>query len=137
MALFKLRVFVLRISNLLPESDAIVLNEGADGVIDLIQDLSKPVPLPTVLANEFRLLQNYPNPFNPATTIEYSIPENSIVTLKVYDILGKEVASIFNEYQNQGSYIVNWNASSLSSGVYIYKLTAGNYSDTKKMVLSK
>lgn len=137
MALFKIRVFILSISDLLPSADAIVLNEGADGVIDLIQDLSKPQPIPVTTPNEFKLMQNYPNPFNPSTTIEYTIPENSVVTLTIYDILGKEVANLVNKYQDQGSYIVNWNAANVSSGVYIYKLNAGSYADTKKMVLSK
>lgn len=137
MILFKFRVLVLRISDQLPVLDAEILNEAADGVIDLIQDLSKPVPLNVEIPKEFSLMQNYPNPFNPSTTIEYTIPENSVVTLKIYDILGKEVAGIVNKYQNQGSYIVNWNASGFSSGVYIYKLTAGSYTATKKMILSK
>jgi len=137
MGLFKLRVFILRISDVISVDAANSLNYSADGVIDLIQDLNKIIHNPVLPAKEFSLLQNYPNPFNPLTTIEYTIPENSVVSLKIYDILGKEVASLVNKFQNQGSYIVNWNASQFSSGVYIYKLTAGNFSDTKKMVLSK
>ena len=85
----------------------------------------------------FKLYQNYPNPFNPATKIEYSIPQNGNVLLKVYDMLGREVAVLVNEYKNAGYYTVNFDGSKLSSGVYIYKLQSGQYSDMKKMVLIK
>jgi hypothetical protein len=118
-------------------SDATSLNYSVDGVIDLIQNLNKPYNVNVRIPKEFSLKQNYPNPFNPSTTIEYTIPDNSFVTLKVYDMLGKEVASIVNKYQEQGSYIAVWNASDFSSGTYIYKLSAGNYTESKKMVLSK
>ncbi len=123
----------------MPEHDAASLNYSADGVIDLIQTVG---PQGIIIkeikpAREFSLHQNYPNPFNPNTTIEYSIPENSIVTIKAYDLLGKEVATIINKYQEYGSYIVTWNASNLSSGIYVYKLTAGKYSESKKMILNK
>ncbi|MDP4192654.1 MAG: T9SS type A sorting domain-containing protein, partial [Bacteroidota bacterium] len=86
---------------------------------------------------DYELAQNYPNPFNPSTSIKYSIPQNSMVSLKVYDILGKEVASLVNEQKSAGSYEVNFNANSLAAGMYIYELKAGNYSQTKKMMLIK
>jgi Secretion system C-terminal sorting domain len=86
---------------------------------------------------EFALNQNYPNPFNPATSIEFSIKENSSVTLKVYDMLGKEVANLVNERKNPGNYSVTFNASDLPSGIYVYKLTANNFTDTKKLMLVK
>ena len=86
---------------------------------------------------EFKLHDNYPNPFNPSTKIHYDIPEKSLVQLKVYDILGKEVATVVNMNQAAGSYVANFDASKLSSGIYIYKITAGNYSSTKKMMLLK
>lgn len=86
---------------------------------------------------KFSLSQNYPNPFNPATTINYALPESAQVTLKVYDILGREVAVLVNEYKQAGTYSVEFNGSGFSSGVYIYQITAGNYSETSKMVLSK
>lgn len=91
------------------------------------------------LPKRFSLEQNYPNPFNPSTLIRYSIPENSIVVLKLYNILGKEVATLVNQYQTDGTYRVELNADklNLSSGMYIYKLTAGSYSSTRKMVLVK
>jgi len=85
----------------------------------------------------FSLEQNYPNPFNPSTSIQFRIPENSFVSLKIYNVLGKEVATLMNEEKNAGSYEVNFNASVLSSGVYFYKLEAGNFVQTRKMVLMK
>ena len=83
----------------------------------------------------YSLEQNYPNPFNPATVIKYAVKADGFVTLKVYDILGNEVASLVNERQSQGIYTVNFNADKLSSGVYIYKLQSGSYSAAKKMLL--
>ena len=85
----------------------------------------------------FRLDQNYPNPFNPATEISYQIPVKSHVILKVYDILGKKVALLVNEVQNSGNYSVTFNGSNLASGIYFYKLQAGNYRLVKKMILLK
>ena len=87
----------------------------------------------------FNLNQNYPNPFNPTTTIEYSVPQNSFVSLKVYDIAGKEVATLVNTQVSAGNYSVNFNADlyRLSSGIYFYKLTAGNQVSVKKLVLLK
>jgi len=85
----------------------------------------------------FSLEQNYPNPFNPSTSIQFRIPENSFVSLKIYNVLGKEVSTLMNEEKNAGTYEVNFNASALSSGVYFYKLEAGNFVQTRKMVLMK
>src|SRR5690606_37067522 len=87
--------------------------------------------------NDFLLEQNYPNPFNPATIINYSIPENSFVTLKVYDILGKLVGELVNESKEAGNYNVSFDASQLSSGLYFYTLKANGYSLTMKMILTK
>lgn len=87
--------------------------------------------------NSFKLLQNYPNPFNPETKISFSIPKTGLVTLKIYDILGKEVAALLNEVKNAGSYELNFNASNLSSGTYFYRIESGNFTDTKKMFLLK
>jgi hypothetical protein len=83
----------------------------------------------------FKLEQNYPNPFNPVTKIKYQIPNTNFVTLKVFDILGREVATLVNEQEDAGIYEINFDASKLSSGVYIYKLNAGNYSTIKKMII--
>jgi len=87
--------------------------------------------------NQFELSQNYPNPFNPTTTINYQIPELSFVTLKVYDVLGSEVATLVNEERSAGSYEVELNTRGLTSGVYFYRLQAGSFVETKKMVLMK
>lgn len=87
--------------------------------------------------SNFRLFQNYPNPFNPATTIKYSVATQSIVTLKVFDVLGNEVATLINEEKPAGIYEVNFNASEISSGIYFYKLQAGSLVETKKMILMK
>ncbi|MEJ5261808.1 MAG: T9SS type A sorting domain-containing protein [Ignavibacterium sp.] len=89
------------------------------------------------ILSDFYLNQNYPNPFNPNTIISWNVPFNSYQTLKVYDVLGNEVASLVNEYRTAGSYAINFNASNLSSGVYYYKLTAGNFTETKKMILMR
>ncbi|MBN1153646.1 T9SS type A sorting domain-containing protein [candidate division KSB1 bacterium] len=86
---------------------------------------------------EFKVYDNYPNPFNPVTTIQYDIPKNSMVQLKVFDILGREVATLVNRKQAAGSYSINFDASNLANGIYIYKITADNYSSTKKMMLLK
>jgi hypothetical protein len=85
----------------------------------------------------FELAQNYPNPFNPATTINYQLPTNALVTLKVYDVIGREVATLVNARQEAGRYTVNFNASTLASGVYFYRLQAGSFVETKKMMLVK
>lgn len=86
---------------------------------------------------DYSLDQNYPNPFNPATKISYSIKEEGLVTLKVYDVLGKEIATLVNENKPEGNYEVDFNASQLPSGMYIYKLQSGGFSDVKKMLLTK
>jgi hypothetical protein len=90
-----------------------------------------------LLPIEFSLSQNYPNPFNPGTTINYQLPLTSKVTLKIYDILGSEVAKLVNQEQSAGTYNIDFNASHLSSGVYFYQLKTGNYLQTKKMILLK
>jgi hypothetical protein len=86
---------------------------------------------------EFVLGQNYPNPFNPSTTIRYQVPEASWISLKIYDMLGQEVATLVNRVEEPGEYIVSWNASSASSGMYLYRLIAGSFVETRKMLLLK
>ena len=89
------------------------------------------------IPEKFNLEQNYPNPFNPSTTISFSIPSSGFTSLKVYDILGKEVATLVNEEKQSGTYEVKFDAASLSSGIYFYTLTAELFSQTKKMILMK
>lgn len=89
------------------------------------------------LPEKFTLSQNYPNPFNPTTNIKYQIADNSFVTLKIFDVIGREVKTLVNETKTPGSYSVDFNASDLSSGVYFYKIQAGDFSETKKMMLIK
>ncbi len=100
---------------------------------DLTTDVETTEELPTAYA----LDQNYPNPFNPSTKISFSLPEQSNVTLKIFDILGNEVATVINEKRSAGSYSVDWNAGNLSSGIYFYSLIADNFVQTKKMILIK
>jgi hypothetical protein len=86
---------------------------------------------------EFTLEQNYPNPFNPSTVIKYSIPENGFVTLDVYNLLGEKVGSLVNGVQEAGRYEINFDASNLASGIYVYSLKAGSFTSVKKMLLMK
>jgi hypothetical protein len=140
MYLFKIRITILRMSGQISASTFDELNYSTDGVIDLISDIQG---RPTVFNNntlqpeKYSLAQNYPNPFNPSTTIEYSIPQNSFVSLKIYDMTGREISTLVSKQQETGTYIVDWNASKLSSGVYFYRLNAGNFTETKKMILAK
>jgi len=92
------------------------------------------------IPDDFILFQNYPNPFNPSTIIEYQLLKSGIVTLKVYDILGREITTLINEFKSEGSYEINFSSEGLSSGVYIYRITATNngrilFTDSKQMVL--
>ncbi|MCH7724747.1 MAG: T9SS type A sorting domain-containing protein, partial [Bacteroidetes bacterium] len=94
------------------------------------------------IPTEFSVTQNYPNPFNPSTTIKYSIPQQSIVTIKVYDILGTEVKTLVNGERTPGIYSVQWNGdnnygSKVATGIYIYRVVAGNFVQVKKMILLK
>lgn len=93
--------------------------------------ISNEIPVEAFLSN------NYPNPFNPTTKIEYAIPKNSYVNLKIYDNLGREVSTLVNELKSTGKYSIDFNANNLAAGVYYYKLTSDNFSDVKKMILVK
>lgn len=87
--------------------------------------------------DKFELSQNFPNPFNPTTSIKFSVPQTQYVSLKVYDVLGTEVATLVDEEKFAGNYNVQFNGSSLASGVYLYRLQAGNFVQTKKLILMK
>jgi hypothetical protein len=90
-----------------------------------------------IIPDEYSLEQNYPNPFNPTTQIRYSIPKAGLVTLKVYNTIGEEIATLVNEQAEAGRYIVEFNSNGFASGVYLYKITAGDFVQTKKMILIK
>ncbi len=90
-----------------------------------------------IVVTDYQLYQNYPNPFNPTTEIQFSLPKNNYVTLKVYDILGREVATLIDGELQHGLYKVSFDASKLTTGVYVYRLTAGSFSQTKKMMFVK
>ncbi len=94
-----------------------------------VKDISQTIP------GTFNLMQNYPNPFNPSTTISFSLPSKSFVSLKIFDVIGNEIATIVNQELSAGNYTKQWNAENMSSGVYYYQLKAGNFSETKKLVL--
>ncbi len=104
-----------------------------DGTFEYSNEFEVEVSLP----QEFLLSQNYPNPFNPGTKISFAIPSQEFVTIKVYDILGREVATLVNDYKTAGTYAVEFNAARFASGVYFYQMQAGNFIETKKMVLLK
>jgi hypothetical protein len=122
-------------------TNAELMTAGTDGLplgdlnwfpgITGIKQISNNIP------TEFSLSQNYPNPFNPTTEIQYSIPKSGFVTLKVYNVLGQEVMTLVNQQQTAGSYKVNFSASNLASGIYMYSVESGNVLLTKKMVLLK
>ena len=109
--------------------DGIIL-KTTDGGTTFLEEKSE-IPIENILS------QNYPNPFNPVTTIAYEIQQTAFVTLKVYDILGREVATLVNDEKSSGSYEIQFSAEELTSGIYFYQLKAGEYSETKKMILLK
>jgi len=104
---------------------------GADNIVLSVNEVSDAAP------KDFALQQNYPNPFNPSTRFQFSITKAALVSFKVYDILGREVATLVNERMNPGTYGLEWNASRFASGVYFARLEAGNYSATRKLILMK
>ncbi|HEY6435246.1 MAG TPA: discoidin domain-containing protein, partial [Ignavibacteriaceae bacterium] len=91
----------------------------------------------TELPTSFMISQNYPNPFNPSTTFSYSIAKQSKVLIRIYDIIGNEIETLVSEEKPVGTYELTWDASNLPSGVYLYQLTAGDFIQTKKMILMK
>lgn len=92
---------------------------------------------PNQVVNSFSLSQNYPNPFNPTTHIKYSVPENGYISLKVYNILGEEVATLFDGVRQAGNYLATFDGRGLAVGVYLYQLKATNFLETKKLILLK
>jgi hypothetical protein len=123
------------LENHLPESWAASLSHGTPGAInDVFVNVEEEI---NVIPDEYSLYQNFPNPFNPVTTIRYAISKASGVSIKIYDILGNEVRTLINEHQPAGFYNVEFNAENLSSGVYIYRITAGSFIAAKKIILLK
>jgi hypothetical protein len=106
-------------------------------VLKLVDNITGIDPINNILPADYSLKQNYPNPFNPSTTIEFSIPVSGNVSLKVYDALGKEVASILDDYRAAGNYSEQFVGTGLNSGVYYYQLISGNFKETKKFMLVK
>ena len=98
---------------------------------------SNTVEVTGIVPNEFALKQNYPNPFNPSTKIEYQLPSEEKVSIRIFDILGNEVAQLVNEKIAAGVHTVEFDAANLPSGIYFYQISAGQYSQTKKLMLLK
>lgn len=121
------------LDNSLASSWAASVGHGTPGKInDVYTPVDDKVALPP---EKFTLEQNYPNPFNPATKIRYSVSATSLIRLKIFDVLGKEIETLVNEVQNQGYYEINFNGDKLSSGVYFYQLETNGFTSTKKMIL--
>jgi hypothetical protein len=108
-----------------------VLSNTVSGLITGVSQHSSKNP------SHYALEQNYPNPFNPSTSIQFDLPQTGFTTLKVYNLLGQEVATLVNETKPAGSYTVQWNALNMTTGMYFYKLTSGALTQVKKMVLVK
>ncbi|MCW8849113.1 MAG: lamin tail domain-containing protein, partial [Melioribacteraceae bacterium] len=106
---------------------------GSPGTDDLVSDINNENMLP----NKYMLYQNYPNPFNPTTTISYYLPKRTRVLLTLYDILGRKVKTIVDEFQNDGFYSYDFDASQFTSGIYFYKIKGNDFHQTKKMLLLK
>ena len=119
----------LEVGNLNIPSEHKIFNFTATASLTSVQDISAP--------GGFYLLQNYPNPFNPSTVIKYSVGKAGQVTLKLYNVIGKKIATLINEFKEPGNYYYSFNAKDLTAGVYLYKFTAGNFVSVKKMILMK
>jgi len=111
--------------------DRPLTHDEVDSLFGTITSINLPDPN---LPEKFELSQNYPNPFNPSTTILYSIPKSTFVELKIFDIAGREVKTLVNQFQSAGAYSINFNTNELSSGLYIYRLQAENFATAKKML---
>jgi len=109
----------------------IIDNLSLEGIATALEPISNALP------KKFDLKQNYPNPFNPSTTFNFSVPQTSDVSLKVFDITGQEVAHVVNEKLAAGEYSIDWSAENLASGIYIYQLKAGKFVQNKRMTLIK
>jgi photosystem II stability/assembly factor-like uncharacterized protein len=113
--------------------NGIVLQWGNSGTTSVKGQRTSLIKLPS----DFKLSQNYPEPFNPSTTISFSLPSKFFVSLKIFDLLGREVATIVSEEMSAGSYSRQWTAINMPSGVYFYRLQAGSFTEAKKLILLK
>jgi hypothetical protein len=119
-------------------SDGTIIIAGSlDGRLYIHKDVVSDIKGRHELPKEFNLSQNYPNPFNPVTTINYQLPKDGQVTLKVYDILGREVKTLVNEFKQAGYYKAAFSASNLASGIYIYEIRVNEFRAVKKLTLLK
>ena len=116
-------------------NDSTIVLVGWDKIFDEIKEATTGVKRESVIPDGFKLLQNYPNPFNPTTDVGFRIANFEFVSLKVFDLLGREVATLVNEEKPVGSYELTWNAANLPGGVYFYQLKAGSFIEIKKMIL--
>jgi enediyne biosynthesis protein E4 len=118
---------------------SVFTNQSANRHLTISEDgtVNSIVNTTTALPDKFNLYQNYPNPFNPTTIIKFNIPDPGIVSLKIYNELGKEIKTLANEFMNKGTYEISFNGEELASGIYFYKLEAGNFSESKSMMLIK
>jgi hypothetical protein len=107
------------------------INPSNNSTVTSVEGTSEQIP------TAYKLEQNYPNPFNPSTTIRYQVPVDGFVTLKIYTLLGQEIATLVNGHQTAGSYALSFDASKLASGIYIYRFNANGFSQTRKMVLMR
>lgn len=118
--------------------NCVYVADGNDGLYLVQNDLLTTLdPRSHLNPVQFQLMQNYPNPFNPSTTIEFTLPIFGWVTLKVYSVLGEEVATLVSEKLHSGRYRYNWNARNIPSGVYFYRLQAGDFTNSRKMLLTR
>jgi hypothetical protein len=116
------------INSVANNGDKLVINNPA---------VSKIIVNEEKIPEKYALEQNYPNPFNPVTRIKYSIPKDNFVTLKIYNTLGQEITTLVNEEKQAGTYEISFDATHLASGMYFYSISAGNFNQTKKMMLVK
>jgi hypothetical protein len=126
-----------RITSVAIDSYGYLFAATPDGLYRTIDQITSLKQEDSRQPKKYLLIQNYPNPFNPSTTIKYDIPEMNFITIKIYDILGRDVAILVNEEKLSGNYEVEFNGKNLTSGIYFYQLSAGNYTEAKKMILLK
>ena len=129
------------IFNIASFNDSILWTSGNGGKIFHTTNGGEPLVgiqnISTEIPESFKLNQNYPNPFNPSTNIQYDISNDNSVTIKIYNLPGKEVMSLVNDFKKAGRYIISFNGSDLASGVYYYKITSGKFEQVRKMILIK